>query len=58
MANLMNQALVDTDIVNILYQQPQLIPIIEHLVKQESQQLPLSLTQRSFNEAKFIDGKF
>lgn len=34
----MNQALLDNNIVNILYQQPQLIPIIEQLIQQEQQQ--------------------
>lgn len=33
----MNQAILDNNIVNLLYQQPHLIPIIEQLIQQEQQ---------------------
>lgn len=33
-----NQAILDNNIVNLLYQQPHLIPIIEQLIQQEQQQ--------------------
>lgn len=45
----LNAALLDNNNINFLYQQPQFIPIIEHLIQQEQQQQSSLFSQRSFD---------
>lgn len=45
-----NSALLDNNVINILFQQPELIPIIEHLIQQEQEQRhQQQISQRSFS---------